>query len=102
MVLREQIGPVQAAAEPTIAFTKKMYRDDPGPRKIKSIQFGVMSAQEMVKVSELHVFERNLYQQPERKPAPNGILDTKLVNYPTLVYIVSSVGFLCVPLVTWE
>ena len=39
-----------------------------------------MSNQEVQKVAEFHVFERNLYQMPARVPMRNGILDPRLVR----------------------
>ena len=39
-----------------------------------------MSNQEIQRVAEFHVFERNLYQMPQRAPLRNGILDTRLVR----------------------
>jgi hypothetical protein len=49
-------------------------------RDSKSIRFGLMSNQEIQRVAEFHVFERNLYQMPQRAPLKNGILDTRLVR----------------------
>ena len=46
----------------------------------KSIQFGLMSNQEIQQVAEFHVFERNLYQLPQRQPLKNGILDQRLAS----------------------
>ncbi|EIE19808.1 beta and beta-prime subunits of DNA dependent RNA-polymerase [Coccomyxa subellipsoidea C-169] len=37
-----------------------------------------MSPDEIIKASELQVYERSLYKMPERKPAPNGTLDPRL------------------------
>ncbi|CAL8471480.1 g11022 [Coccomyxa elongata] len=58
--------------------TKEPYRVANVPRKIQQIQFGVMSPDEIIKASELQVYERSLYKMPERKPAPNGTLDPRL------------------------
>ena len=53
----------------------------PAPRmRSKSIRFGLMSNQEIQRVAEFHVFERNLYQMPQRAPLANGILDPRLVR----------------------
>ena len=41
-----------------------------------------MSNQEIQRVAEFHVFERNLYQMPQRAPLANGILDLRLVRAP--------------------
>lgn len=62
----------------SINFSKQPYFEDVGPRKIKSIRFTTMSGQEIVKGSELQVFERGLYQLPERQPVPYGVLDTRM------------------------
>ena len=42
------------------------------------IRFGVMSAQEMARVSHLRVFNRDLYAMPGRTPAAYGVLDRRL------------------------
>lgn len=87
----------------------------------QQIHFGVMSPDEIVKASELQVYERSLYkvicrihkalltivytffwsyctglisgtvQMPERKPAPNGTLDPRLVcmQYYSMWYLCS-------------
>ncbi|KAL1915660.1 uncharacterized protein VTP21DRAFT_6419 [Calcarisporiella thermophila] len=48
------------------------------PKKIKYIQFGVLSPQDVVKSSELEVTHRDLYQLPERTPVKHGVLDLRL------------------------
>eukprot|EP01135_Chromosphaera_perkinsii_P006114 Nk52_evm1s403 gene=Nk52_evmTU1s403 len=48
------------------------------PMKISHIQFGMFSSQEITKMSSLQVCTRELYQMPERKPAPFGVLDRRL------------------------
>ena len=48
------------------------------PMKISHIQFGMFSSQEITKMSSLHVCTRELYQMPERKPSPFGVLDRRL------------------------
>jgi len=58
--------------------TKEPFREPDKPRKIKRIQFGLQSQSEIVDYGEFHVHERGLYQMPERKPLPNGVLDTRL------------------------
>lgn len=45
----------------------------------KSVRFGTMSKQDIVKASELHVYESSLYTMPERRPAAYGVVDTRLV-----------------------
>jgi DNA-directed RNA polymerase III subunit RPC1 len=40
-----------------------------------------MSNQEIQRVAEFHVFERNLYQMPQRTPLRNGILDPRLARH---------------------
>ncbi|GJP56565.1 hypothetical protein CLOM_g15621 [Closterium sp. NIES-68] len=75
-------GPLQGgAADPTpaaITFTKEPVMEDKRPRKIKSVRFSTMSAHEIMKSAEVQISERSLYQLPERKPTPFGVLDTRL------------------------
>eukprot|EP00898_Chlorokybus_atmophyticus_P005611 jgi/Chlat1/6050/Chrsp4S06335 len=62
----------------SLSYSKEPFREVVAPRKIKSVHFGVLAPHEITRVSELQVFERNLYQMPERKPLPYGILDSRL------------------------
>jgi len=71
-------APVPNAHLSGINFSKRPFIEDVGPRKIKSIQFGTMSKQDIVKASELHVYESQLYTMPERMPAAYGVIDTRL------------------------
>ena len=49
------------------------------PKKIKHIQFGVLSQQDIVNMSEIEVTTRDLYTIGEtRKPVSNGTLDRRL------------------------
>ncbi|KAN0062318.1 DNA-directed RNA polymerase III subunit C1 (rpo31) [Thecaphora frezii] len=50
------------------------------PKKIKHIQFGVLSQQDIVNMSEIEVTTRDLYTigEAERKPVANGVLDRRL------------------------
>eukprot|EP00959_Pyramimonas_sp_CCMP1952_P108426 2267267-Pyramimonas_sp.AAC.2 len=66
------------AAGPTeepMFYTKEPFRENAAPQKIQSIRFGLMSSQEVVRNSEFQVFERNLYEMPQRQPLANGVLD---------------------------
>ncbi|KAI3851217.1 hypothetical protein MKW92_003705 [Papaver armeniacum] len=60
-----------------IQFTKQPYAEDVGPRKIKSIQFSMMSGTEIMKASELQVFNSGFYDQ-DRKPKKNALLDSRM------------------------
>lgn len=57
---------------------------DTAPKRIKFLQFGVLSPQEIVAISEFEATQRDLYQidpeTGERKPATNGVLDRRLVR----------------------
>ncbi|CAI5487643.1 unnamed protein product, partial [Closterium sp. Naga37s-1] len=44
----------------------------------KSVRFSTMSAHEIMKSAEVQISERSLYQLPERKPTPFGVLDPRL------------------------
>lgn len=57
---------------------------DSAPKRIKYLQFGVLSPQEIVAISEFEATQRDLYQLGgvggERTAAPNGVLDRRLVS----------------------
>ena len=61
-----------------LEFTKAPFVELNAPRKIRSVRFSLMSPQEIGKCGVFHVFERNLYQMPQRVPLPNGILDPRM------------------------
>ena len=45
----------------------------------KEIQFGLLSAQDVVKLSEFQVTHRDLYTPVDRVPVKDGVLDRRLV-----------------------
>lgn len=56
---------------------------DTAPKRIKYLQFGVLSPQEIVAISEYEATQRDLYKisnDGERLPAPSGVLDRRLVR----------------------
>ncbi|XP_012064930.1 DNA-directed RNA polymerase III subunit 1 [Jatropha curcas] len=60
-----------------IVYTKHPYIEDVGPRKIKSIQFSLMSGHEIVKAAECQVY-LGQYYDTNRKPVQGGLLDTHM------------------------
>ncbi|KAK6935961.1 RNA polymerase Rpb1, domain 5 [Dillenia turbinata] len=60
-----------------MVFTKEPYVEDVGPRRIKSIQFSMLSESEIRKMSEVEVW-RGLYYDSSKKPVENGLLDPHL------------------------
>lgn len=56
---------------------------DTAPKRIKYLQFGILSPQEIVAISEFEATQRDLYKLGGpggiRQPAPNGVLDSRLV-----------------------
>ncbi|KAK9768440.1 DNA-directed RNA polymerase III subunit C1 (rpo31) [Basidiobolus ranarum] len=48
------------------------------PKRIKHIQFGVLSPQQMMKLAEFEVTQRDLYNIPDRTPVKHGVLDMRL------------------------
>ncbi|TDL29012.1 beta and beta-prime subunits of DNA dependent RNA-polymerase [Rickenella mellea] len=48
------------------------------PKVIKKIQFSLLNAQDVVKLSEFQVTHRDLYTPTERVPAKGGVLDRRL------------------------
>ena len=61
-----------------IDFTKTPFAPASTPRKISAVRFSLMSSSEIGRAGVFHVFERNLYQMPQRTPMPNGILDPRM------------------------
>ncbi|KAL4189457.1 hypothetical protein AMTRI_Chr08g165460 [Amborella trichopoda] len=59
-------------------FTKKPFVEDIGPRKIKSVQFCMLSGPEIVKAAETQVYKRDYYNRTDLKPAEHGVLDTRM------------------------
>jgi DNA-directed RNA polymerase III subunit RPC1 len=57
---------------------KEFVVENDHPLKIKDITFGLLSAEDMMRLSELHVCSRELYQMPTRTPAPFGAIDKRL------------------------
>lgn len=68
-----------AASLPPIATMKEIVQDLP-PKRIKYLQFGVASPEEIAKQGVLEVNGRDLYTLENHSPAPNGALDTKMVG----------------------
>eukprot|EP00537_Pseudo-nitzschia_pungens_P000576 CAMPEP_0172366942 /NCGR_PEP_ID=MMETSP1060-20121228/17645_1 /TAXON_ID=37318 /ORGANISM="Pseudo-nitzschia pungens, Strain cf. cingulata" /LENGTH=1400 /DNA_ID=CAMNT_0013090977 /DNA_START=167 /DNA_END=4369 /DNA_ORIENTATION=+ len=62
---------------PTIG-RKRLIKGDNVPKKIKSIQFGLLSPSEMQRLAEFQVTSRELFSMPSRNPAPGGCLDPRL------------------------
>lgn len=63
----------------------------PGSRHI---QFGVMSPQSMVKVSEFEVTQRDLYMPDSRVPVKGGVLDLRLVRNEWIVQVITEAAWL--------
>ncbi|KAI8635919.1 hypothetical protein BD408DRAFT_426964 [Parasitella parasitica] len=51
---------------------------DNTPKKIRYIQFGVLSPQNMVKIAEFEITQRDLYMPESRTPIKGGVLDLRL------------------------
>ncbi|KAI0307253.1 beta and beta-prime subunits of DNA dependent RNA-polymerase [Multifurca ochricompacta] len=48
------------------------------PKVIKKLQFGTLTAQDVVKISEFQVTHRDLYTTTDRAPVKDGVLDRRL------------------------
>jgi hypothetical protein len=48
------------------------------PKKIAHLQFGLLSAEEIERIAEFQVTNRDLFSLPSRKPAAGGCLDPRL------------------------
>lgn len=55
----------------------------------RHIQFGVMSPQNMVKIGELEVTQRDLYQPESRTPVKGGVLDLRMVCFHVIHLLLS-------------
>ncbi|XP_021907699.1 DNA-directed RNA polymerase III subunit 1 isoform X2 [Carica papaya] len=60
-----------------IEFTKQPYIEDVGPRRIKSIEFSMLSDSEIVKSGEVQVWQ-GVYYDPKGKPIEGGLLDPRM------------------------
>ncbi|XVF46430.1 hypothetical protein PTKIN_Ptkin03bG0026100 [Pterospermum kingtungense] len=60
-----------------IVFTKRPYIEDVGPRKIKSIQFRMLSDAEIAKAAEVQIY-KGVYYDHQNKPIEGGLLDPRM------------------------
>jgi DNA-directed RNA polymerase III subunit RPC1 len=58
--------------------TQPLLRSSATPMQISSIQFGVMSTEEIARSSHIEVITRDLYSQPDRQQTRGGALDARL------------------------
>ena len=77
-VARPGSHPGASQQEAPLEYSKTPFAELDAPRKIRSVKFSLMSPTEIGKCGVFHVFERNLYQMPQRVPLPNGILDPRM------------------------
>ena len=67
-------------------MTKETLVEKDVPKRIKHIQFGILSPQEIWEHAEIEVCNKDMYNSiakgggGARKPAPNGCLDPHLVS----------------------
>lgn len=57
---------------------KEPVRGEIAPKKISHIQFGLLSANQIERISEFQVYRSDLFTMPHRAPAPNSPLDPRL------------------------
>lgn len=55
-----------------------MLSDENSAKQISHLQFGLLSSSDMQRLAEFQVTSRDLFTMPQRSPAPNGVLDTRL------------------------
>ena len=51
--------------------------ENPTPKQISHLQFGLLSPSDMQRLAEFQVTSRDLFAMPQRSPAPNGVLDPR-------------------------
>ncbi|GAA5868140.1 hypothetical protein JCM8547_003356 [Rhodosporidiobolus lusitaniae] len=56
----------------------KVLVSDAAPKRIKHIQFSILSAREAVAISEFEANQRDLYTPVDRRPVDHGVLDRRL------------------------
>ncbi|XP_015874201.3 DNA-directed RNA polymerase III subunit 1 isoform X1 [Ziziphus jujuba] len=61
----------------SIVFTKQLFIEDVGPRRLKSMQFTTLSGSEISKLAEVQVWKGQYYDS-NRKPIENGLLDPRM------------------------
>uniref|UniRef100_A0A1D1XDD4 DNA-directed RNA polymerase subunit n=1 Tax=Anthurium amnicola TaxID=1678845 RepID=A0A1D1XDD4_9ARAE len=66
-----------ARQEDMVRFTKELYSEDIGPRKIKSIRFSTFSGEEIRKSAEVQVWNNRFYDA-NVKPVEHGLLDLRM------------------------
>ncbi|EGG22501.1 RNA polymerase III [Cavenderia fasciculata] len=59
-------------------MSHELIKEDDGPKKIGHIQFGILSPEDMIRLSHVHIINRELFSQEKRAPMPYGCLDNKL------------------------
>lgn len=64
--------------DPRSTRSKRFVKEDIAPKKISHLQFGMLSSQEMQRLSEFQVWSNQLFTMPQRTPAAGGCLDPRL------------------------
>lgn len=59
-------------------LVKSEVKERIAPLKVEEIRFGVLSGDEMMRLSEIHVTSGDLYARPSNNPSPFGCLDKRL------------------------
>jgi hypothetical protein len=59
-------------------LVKSEVKERIAPLKVEEIRFGVLSGDEMMRLSEIQVTSGDLYARPSAEPAPFGCLDKRL------------------------
>ncbi|GAM24976.1 hypothetical protein SAMD00019534_081510 [Acytostelium subglobosum LB1] len=59
-------------------MTKELIKMDDGPKKIGHIQFGILSPDDMIRLSHVEIINRELFNQEKRTAMAYGCLDNRL------------------------
>ena len=70
--------PIRLHNHPSTSMTKEQLRLGNGPKKIRSIHFGIMPPEEICEAAEMEVCNRELYNPTDMKPIKHGSLDRRL------------------------
>nr|XP_043612911.1 DNA-directed RNA polymerase III subunit 1-like [Erigeron canadensis] len=61
-----------------LSFTKQPYIEDVRPRRIKSVNFSMLSGEDILKMGEVQVNRSICYVSEDESPLPNGLLDPRM------------------------
>ncbi|KAJ0395349.1 hypothetical protein ATCC90586_007781 [Pythium insidiosum] len=71
-------GPMSVRGERRNPLVKQLVLENDRPAKISHLNFGLLSEIEMMRLSEMRIYSKDLFKMPLREPATAGVLDKRL------------------------